>query len=116
MRPMETSAGEAACRECARDAAILDEKALLRDLEKLYETQRDGFIARLDEASSGGVPIDWERIARGSHDLAGTAPLFGDDRLAETSRGIERAIRRYADEARRFAAMHEQWQRYRTAA
>ena len=116
MKPMENSTGEVARANDTSFAFGFDERTILGSLEGLYRQQREGLVARLDDATAGGKPIDWQGLAKGSHDIAGTAALFGDERLAETSRNIEQAIRHYADEAKRFAAMREEWHLYRHAA
>ena len=95
---------------------LLDEAAILAPLEGMYWEQRDNLLHELERAVSDSGNTDWHQIAKDAHDLSGTAPLFGDDVMADVSRNIEQAIRSYHDEAKRLSAMREQWNTLRAAA
>ena len=91
--------------------------ALIQSLEAKYHARKEELIDHISYCLHGDPEAtDWGVIADELHKLAGVAANFGDARLGEIARRLQRALREARQPASRLEALNREWDGLRDAA
>ena len=90
---------------------------MLRDLESKYRQRKSLLVESLDKALHlDAETTDWDMLAAELHKLAGVAANFGDSRLGEVSRRLEREFKHTRVAHLRREALAREWPNLQQAA
>lgn len=71
------------------------------DLQHLFRQRKTQLVQELRDACSGKRTIDWDKLTRDLHKLAGSAAYFGEAGLGELARDMERKVKQAGTEESR---------------